>query len=503
MDSQRTSESRAGALVVVRGASKRFNATQALDQVDLDLRGGSILALLGQNGAGKSTLIRVLAGIHTLDAGEVAVCGQPLGAAGARDSIAFVHQDLGLVAGLSVAENVALGSGYPRRAGGLIAWREARARARRALAIVGCRVDPRTHVADLSRTDKSLVAIARALAVDAPVLVLDEPTASLPVDEAERLFALLRRLRDDGLAILYVSHRLDEVFALADHVMIMRDGRVVADGPLADTSPEAAVREIVGHNPVPAPPPPPSTSERTVLEIDEVVGERVGPVSFSVRAGEVVGLVGLSGAGHVELGRTVLGAMKCHGGQLWVHGEPYVPHSVPAAVARGLGFVTSNRTDEGLFLPLTVAENLLPNPALRGERAWTFRRRTRERALSTELVARFGVRPRDTELPAAMLSGGNQQKVIVGRWLSADASILVLEEPTAGVDVGAKQEIYALLDAALQQGVAAVLVSSDFGEVARVCHRALVFKDGLVAREIPQAELTVESLVAQASGAAA
>jgi ribose transport system ATP-binding protein len=350
-------------LVRVRGASKRFNATQALDLVDLDIRAGSILALLGQNGAGKSTLIKVLAGIYTLDTGTVTVSGHPLGSADAEGRIAFIHQDLGLVAGLSVAENVALGTGYPRHRG-LIDWPEARARAERALAIVGCSADPRSHVADLSRTEKSLVAIARALVVEAQVVVLDEPTASLPVDEAERLFRVLRRLRDDGMGILYVSHRLDEVFALADHVTIMRDGRVVADGPLAGTSPDEAVRQIVGRNPVPPPPPAPSGSERKVLELHEVVGERVGPVSLSVRAGEVVGLVGLSGAGHVELGRTVLGAAKCHAGRLLVNGDPYVPRNVATGVRRGLGFVTSNRADEGLGMVLTVAENLLPNPAL-------------------------------------------------------------------------------------------------------------------------------------------
>jgi len=490
-------------LVRVRGASKRFGATQALDGVDLDVHAGSILALLGQNGAGKSTVIKVLAGIYSLDDGEATVCGARVGTPQADERIAFIHQDLGLVPGLSVAENVALGAGYPRRGGRLISWSEVRRRAERAMDLVGCAVDPRTRVAELSRTEKSLVAIARALVVDAQVLVLDEPTASLPVDEAQRLFDVLRGLRDDGMGLVYVSHRLDEIFELSDQVVVMRDGRVVWDGPTAATNPEEAVRNIVGRTPVPPPPAAPPGDGRVVLELDQVVGERVGPVSLSLKAGEVLGLVGLSGAGHVELGRTMIGALNSYGGSMRLDGEAYAPHNVVDAVTRGLGFVTSNRQDEGLAMSLTVTENLLPNPAARGQRAWHLRHPRRERRLAHELVSRFGVRPRDPELPIAGLSGGNQQKVIIGRWLSTDAKVLVLEEPTAGVDVGAKHEIYTLLDEALSQGLAVVLISTDFEEVAHVSHRAMVFKDGMVVRDIPRHELSVESLVSHASGAAA
>src|SRR4051812_18401728 len=235
------------AVVTVRGAEKWFGATHALSAVDVDIRPGAVLALLGQNGAGKSTLIKVLAGVYSLDGGTVDVAGHPLGSPNAAGLISFVHQDLALVPGLSVAENIALGAGYPRRRG-LIAWTAARQRATRALGLIGSTIDPRTRVADLSRTEKSLVAIARALVVDAKVLVLDEPTASLPVDETHRLFTVLRRLRDDGLALVYVSHRLDEVFEIADQVTIMRDGRVVAESRTADTNPQEVVTAIVGRN---------------------------------------------------------------------------------------------------------------------------------------------------------------------------------------------------------------------------------------------------------------
>ncbi len=489
-------------LVEVRGASKRFGATQALADVDVQVRSGSTLALLGQNGAGKSTLIKVLAGIYALDAGEVTVCGQRLDGVPPADTIAFIHQDLGLVDGLTVTENVALGTGYPRRAG-LIGWAAARRRAERALALVGADLDPRARVADLSRTERSLLAIGRALVVDARVLVLDEPTASLPVDETERLFEVLRRLRSEGLGLVYVSHRLDEVFEVCDHVTIMRDGRVVADAPLDAISAARVIEHIVGSTPVPPPPPAVRDNQQMVLELHEVVGERVGPVSLSVRAGEVVGMVGLAGAGHEQVGRTVAGAGTAYSGTLQLAGELFDPVDVVTAVRRGVGFVTSNRADEGLAMPLTVTENLFPNPSLHGVKGLSYRRHGPEERAADELVRRFGVRPADPTLPVEGLSGGNQQKVIIGRWLSTDARLLVLEEPTAGVDVGAKSEIYALLDEALERGVAVLLVSTDFQEVAAVCHRALVFRDGRIVSEIGRDQLSVNTLVALASGAAA
>lgn len=486
--------------VEVRGLSKRFGATQALRDVDLDVVSGRVLALLGQNGAGKSTVIKILAGVHAADSGEVRVGGHLLGSAGARGRVAFVHQDLGLVNELSVAENIALGTGFPRRRG-LVSWREVQRRAERALTLVGCDIDPRTAMSELPRTERSLVAIGRALVVDAEVLVLDEPTASLPVDETERLFQVLRELRSSGLGLVYVSHRLDEVFQIADDMVVLRDGVVVGSGAVADATPAEVVRLIVGQEPERLRASRrPAEGGTPALELRDVAGERVGPVSLDVAKGEVVGLVGLAGAGMVQLGRGVAGVLPVHTGQILVDGVDHRAGTVRAAVGAGISFVTSNRLDEGLAASLSVLENLLPNPSLRGHGMWRPLVPGQQRAVAQQLVQTFGIQPSDPALPATALSGGNQQKLVIGRWLSTDARVLVLEEPTAGVDVGAKADLYALLDDALDRGVGVLLISTDVEEIVNVCHRALVMKDGLVVAELPRAALSVERLVAASSG---
>ncbi len=491
----------AEALVHIRGLTKRFGATLALDDVDLDVRAGRVLALLGQNGAGKSTIIKVLAGVHTPDSGTITVGGDPLDSSSAQRRMAFIHQDLGLVNELSIAENVALGTGFPRHRG-LISWKAVRRQAERALALVGADLDPDTDVGDLSRTERSLVAIGRALVVDSEVLVLDEPTASLPVDETKRLFDVLRSLRDSGLGLVYVSHRLDEVFEIADDMVVLRDGRVVGAGPMAEQSSGGVVRLIVGREP----PAPRQAADialdaETALHLVDIVGERVGPVTLSVGRGEIVGLVGLAGAGMVELGRGVAGALPMYSGTVEVGGTPQEHGDLRDAVAGGIALVTSNRLEEGLGPSLTVLENLLPNPQLRGHGTLQPLFAGQQRHEADTLVDTFGVQPRDPELPVTALSGGNQQKIVIGRWLSTDAAVLILEEPTAGVDVGAKADVYALLDAALERGVGVLLVSTDVEEVANVCHRALVFKDGLVVEELERDQLSVARLVAFSSGA--
>ncbi|MEU6863910.1 sugar ABC transporter ATP-binding protein [Streptomyces sp. NPDC046876] len=498
-------------LVRVRGLAKRFGGTVALDGVDLDLHRGSVLALLGPNGAGKSTLIKVLAGVHHADAGEVTVAGHPLGSDAAARTMSFIHQDLGLVDWMTVAENIALGTGYPRRFG-LVSWRRTRERCAEALETVAGHLDADARIADLAPAERSLVAIARALAKRAELFVLDEPTATLPAADCARLFDVLHALRDRGHGILYVSHRLDEVYRVADTFAVLRDGRLVSHGPLAPYSPSLLVRDIVGSElpgrrtaaATPAATPASGAASAgagplPVLRLDAVATDRTAPVSLELRPGEVLALVGLTGSGHLHLGRALAGAGPCLGGRALLGGRPYRPRTVAEAVGRGVGFVAGNRQEEGCAADLTVRENFLANPRAAGVPGLRWTAPRRERAEAAALIERFSVHPRDSEVPIAGLSGGNQQKVVVGRWLRGRQRLLVLEEPTASVDVGAKAAIHRLLDDALASGLAVLLVSSDFEEVADLAHRALVFVRGRVAAELSGEALTVAELTRTAS----
>ncbi|MDX3225174.1 sugar ABC transporter ATP-binding protein [Streptomyces sp. ME19-01-6] len=486
-------------LVRIRGLGKRFGGTLALAGVDLDIHAGGVLALLGPNGAGKSTLIKVLAGVHHADSGRITVDGHPLGTHAASRRMSFIHQDLGLVEWMTVAENIALSTGYQRRAG-LISWRRTRERCTETLRTVAGHLDPDTPIAYLAPAERSLVAIARALASRAKLIVLDEPTARLPAADCARLFRVLHALRDRGHGILYVSHRLDEVYEVADTFAVLRDGHLVSHGPLAGHSPARLVHDILGEEPAghrraaAATPGGPA-----VLTVDRVRTTGAGPVSLEAGAGEVLGLVGLSGAGHMDLGRALAGSGPLLGGRVLLGDRPYRPRTVADAVGLGVALVPGDRQREGCLAELTVRENLLANPRAGGRPALRWISPRRERAEAATLIARFSVRPRDSEAPIATLSGGNQQKVVIGRWLRAGLRLLILEEPTASVDIGAKAAIHRLLDEALTAGLAVLLISTDFEEVAGVCRRALVFVRGSVTTELSGPDLTVAGLTRAAS----
>jgi ribose transport system ATP-binding protein len=487
-------------LLAMNGVSKRFTATLALDRVDFDVRRGEVHALLGQNGAGKSTLIKILAGVYAADDGDIFFAGRFVRPGTDLLPIAFIHQDLGLVEWMTVAENVAIQTGYPRSRAGLISWRRVRQEAAKALAVMGSDLDPDARISALPAAERSLVAIGRALAIKSDIVVLDEPTAALPEADVERLLETLRRLRASGIGIVYVTHRLDEVFRIADRVTVLRDGRHVATVATAQTTPADLVAMIVGRSMSDAFVRPAPPSERVVLALEDAVAEGVGPVSFSVAAGETLGLVGLRGAGHHTVGRAIFGQLPLAAGKVLLNGVAIDPQDPAKAMSLGIGFVSSRRSEEGVAINLAVRENIYMNPAASGKAVLEFMPRAAELGRTNAAIERFSIKAEGAEQPVATLSGGNQQKVVVARWMEAHVDLLILEEPTIGVDVGSKAEIYHLLKLSLQKGMAVLLISSDFEEVERICHRALVFSRGKVAAEIPHRELTVAALTASASG---
>jgi ribose transport system ATP-binding protein len=485
-------------LLEVRGVSKQFGGTQALANVSLRVHHGEILALLGENGAGKSTLIKILAGVYTPDSGSLRYEGKEAGENLRGRPIAFIHQDLGLIEWMTVAENTCLALGYPRRFG-FVDWAAARARAARALAALGADIDPDARVQSLTRTEKSLVAIARALAADAELLVLDEPTASLPANEVARLVAALNRLRASGVAMIYVSHRLDEVFEIADRMVILRDGRVAGERVTSATSPEEVILLIVGREPSQVFRRPAQRGGAARLRFGALTIGDVGPIDTALHAGEVLGLVGLRGAGQETVGRALFGLAPITAGRILLDEAPILPSSPRQAMQAGINLVCADRVAESIVPNLSIRENMFLNPVAAGSRLLSYLAPARESRTALELGVQINLRPNDPTLPIEWLSGGNQQKVVVGRWLHLAGKVYVFEDPTAGVDVGAKAEIYRLFDVALKGGAAILLISTDFEEVAKVCHRALVFDRRRVVAELGAEELSAENLLAAAS----
>lgn len=505
VNQQQASESGGPCLLSFTAVEKHFGGTYALKGVSLDLRAGEVLALLGENGAGKSTLIKTLAGIHKPDGGEIRFRGEPYShrppKPNERQPVAFIHQDLGLIEWMSVAENVGLAQGFTRRAG-LIDWGAAERRAAEALKLVGCDIDPSERVSNLTRTEKSLVAIARALAVEADVLVLDEPTASLPADEVERLFEAIRPLKERGVGMIYVSHRLDEIFRIADRVAVLRDGRLVGEKPIASTQPSELVEMIVGRAVEELYVRARRNEGETVAEIRDLECGGVGPVSFNVQRGELLGLVGLRGAGQELVGRALFGATEASG-QVKLNGAAPDLASPISAMKSGIGLVARDRTEESVALSLSVRENTFLNPGAAKRGLFSILSPRAEAHKARQIGQSVGLRPNDPDLAVEALSGGNQQKVVIARWLATGRQLLIAEDPTAGVDVGAKADIYRLIAQALEAGLAVIVVSTDFEEVAHICHRALVFSRGRIVSELAGGNLTTAALITAASASEA
>jgi ribose transport system ATP-binding protein len=481
------------------GVSKLFAGQAALRDVDLDVRRGEIHALLGQNGSGKSTLIKILAGYHRPEPGATAVLrGEPLPLDGRPPGRAvplrFVHQDRALIESFDAVDNLALVAGFRRRW-----WLGSRTEAAAADAFLHeyqIDIDVERPVSDLSIASQAMLAVARAVkgcAEDEVVLVLDEPTASLPAEEVETLFRLVRHIRDRGGSVIYVTHRLKEVFSVADRVTVLRDGRRVTTREVSDLTPDELVELIIGRSVEAFYPDPPAPHADVVLAVDDLSGPTVTRVSFAVRRGEILGITGLVGSGYEDLPSLIFGAQPRHAGEVSIFGTPVGP-TPRNAIGAGLAFAPSDRARLSAMPAWTLAENVtLPrlNPG-GGPLPWLSDRAERRDARGW--LQRLGVVPDDPGAVFTTLSGGNQQRVVIARWLRAGFKALLLEDPTMGVDVGAKPPIYQALDDAAREGAAVVMSTSDAEEAAAVCDRVIVMREGEIAAVLAGEERSVDRI---------
>ncbi|MER7049186.1 sugar ABC transporter ATP-binding protein [Streptomyces jumonjinensis] len=483
-------------LLRVEGVRKAFPGVVALDGVDFDLRRGEVHVLLGENGAGKSTLIKMLSGAHRPDAGRITAGGREVRIRSAQDAerlgIATIHQEFTLVPDLSVAENIFLGR-QPRRFG-MIDRARMETAAAELLERVGVAVPPRTAVRELGVARLQMVEIAKALSLDARVLIMDEPTAVLTSEEVEKLFAIVRRLREDGVGIVFITHHLEEIAALGDRVTVIRDGRSVAQAP-ASTPEDDLVRLMVGRDIDQRYPRESGEPGAVLLSVDGLTREGVfHDISFEVRSGEVVGVAGLVGAGRTEMARAVFGADPYDTGTVEACGVRLPAHDVPAAMAAGIGLVPEDRKGQGPVLDASVADNLGLVTLRSASRAGLVDRPAQHTAAG-RIAGRLGVRTASLEQRVRTLSGGNQQKVVIGKWLLADVRVLILDEPTRGVDVGAKVEIYRLVNELTAAGHAVLMISSDLPEVLGMSDRILVMAQGRIAGELTAAEATQDAVM--------
>jgi rhamnose transport system ATP-binding protein len=485
------------ARVALVGVSMRFAATQALDDVSLDLQPGEVHALVGENGAGKSTLVKILAGVYQPDTGTVLLDGEEIalhGPAQARSlGIAVVHQEPRLFPDLTVAENVFIGHA-PGGPFGTIDWGTMRREAAAIFEGLGVRMDPGAIVRGLSMADQQLIEIAKALSIEARVLILDEPTASLSAHEVERLFAIVRQTRAHGVAVLFVSHRLDEVFELCDRATVLRDGKHVVTATTAELTPADLVRHMVGRA-VSLFPKVESPIGDVLLEIDGLSrGDAFRDVSFSVRAGEILGLAGLVGAGRTEVARVLFGVDHADSGEIRLGGQPVSFASPSEALAAGVAYVPEDRHQDGLVLDFPIASNVTL-PILSRLFPRLLVRMSTERTIGARYVDELQIRATGVDQLASALSGGNQQKVVLGKWLASEPRVLILDEPTRGIDIGAKVEVHRIISELAASGLAIILISSDLPEVLAMSDRIIVLHEGAVAAEIARADATEETVM--------
>lgn len=489
--------------LVLRGIRKAFPGVVALDDVDLELLAGEVHVLLGENGAGKSTLMKIISGAVSRDAGDIIANGKHVDITGPRQAqalgIGIIYQEFNLIPHLTAGENIFLGR-EPALAPGVIDQRKLIGEAQQQLDDLGVAIDARAIVSHLSVAEQQMVEVAKALSLDARVLIMDEPTSALTAQEINELFAAIGRLKARGVAIVYISHRMEELFAIGDRVTVLRDGRHVGTRRIGETSMIELVRMMVGRDLKDHFPKQRADIGAEVLRVERLQRKGVlHDISFSLRRGEVVGLAGLMGSGRTELARALFGADAIDGGRVWVRGEEKRISSPRVAIDLGMGLLTEDRKQQGLVLVLSVRENVCLPSVGRWSRGGVVQT-SREVAAADQRIRELRIKTPSALQRVVNLSGGNQQKVVLAKWLCTDADILIFDEPTRGIDVGSKVEIYQLMNQLAARGAAILMISSELPEILGMSDRILVMHAGRISGEFQSAEATQEKVLAAALG---
>jgi ribose transport system ATP-binding protein len=489
-------------LLEMRGITKTFPGVKALTDVDFDVRPGEVHALVGENGAGKSTLMKILAGVYERDAGEVLLKGKPVVFTNPRQAqlagIVTIYQELNQVPEMSVTENIFLGSELER--GIVLKWSEMHDKARDLLAKLHLDIDPRQPIRNFGVAQQQMVEVAKALHQKADLIIMDEPTSSLSIREINDLFAIVKELKEAGVAIVYISHHLEETFAITDRITVLRDGQHVATKPTGELNIDGLVRLMVGRDLSEKYPKEIVPRGEEILRVENLSRAGVlSDINFTAYAGEVLGIAGLVGAGRTELARAVFGADLIDSGKFFVKGQPVKIANPNDAIQHGIGLLTEDRKQQGLFLQMSVRDNIVIAVLKRLTKGLRTNRR-KEIDVAQRYIDGMNIKASSQDQLAINLSGGTQQKVVLGKWMSTEPRMLIFDEPTRGIDVGAKVEIYKMMNELAKQGVAIMMISSELPEILGMSDRVLVMRGGSIRGELTRAEATEEKIMEYATG---
>lgn len=489
--------------ILMQNIHKAFGTNQVLKGVDFELKDGEVHALMGENGAGKSTMMNVLTGLHLKDEGVIRIDGKETYFHNPKEAeqngITFIHQELNIWPEMTVLENLFIGKEI-KTSFGLLKTREMKALAKEQFERLGVSISLDKEAGSCSVGEQQMIEIAKALMTKAKVIIMDEPTAALTEREIDKLFLVIASLKKDGVSIVYISHRMEEIFAICDRITVMRDGKTIDTKRIAETNFDEVVRKMVGRELTDRFPERQSNPGKVMLEVKNLTNKGLFEnVSFSVRSGEIVGVSGLMGAGRTEIMRAIYGMDHLDGGEIWINGKKVSIKSPHQAVELGIGFITEDRKDEGLILDFSIKDNIVL-PTLFSFAPKGIINEKSEEDFVNLLIKRLTVKTESSRIPVGKLSGGNQQKVVIAKWVGIGPKVLILDEPTRGVDVGAKREIYQLMNELTDRGVAIIMVSSELPEVLGMSDRILVVHEGRINGELAKSEATQEKIMTLATG---